>query len=150
MKISMSSEMAIHAVWYLAVYCDDTPAQAPEIAGKLCVSPSYMVKILKKLARAGILKSKRGKNGGFRLERTPEEISVADILVAIERKTIEYFCLHEERGCPGPGTCAIHETIRAAAEAALRVLKDTDIASLAAQGWRAPAPACPTPADPED
>ncbi len=142
MKITMSSEMAIHAVWYMTVHCDDSPIQAPEIAEKLCVSSSYMVKILKKLAKEGILISKRGKNGGFRMGRKPEEISVADILVAIERDAIEYFCLSETRHCPGPGTCPIHSTVERASKAALDVLKATTMSDLAAQGWRAPSPEC--------
>lgn len=142
MKITMSSEMAIHAVWYMAVHCDDTPIQAPEIAEKLCVSSSYMVKILKKLAKEEILISKRGKNGGFRMGRPPAEISIADILVAIERDAIEYFCLHDSRNCPGPETCPIHDTIVRASKAALTVLQSTTLADLATQGWRAPAAEC--------
>jgi len=101
-----------------------------------------MVKILKKLAKEGILISKRGKNGGFRMGRKPEEISVADILVAIERDAIEYFCLSETRHCPGPGTCPIHSTVERASKAALDVLKATTMSDLAAQGWRAPSPEC--------
>jgi len=125
-------------VWYMTVHRGNSPIQAPEIARMLCVSPSYMVKILKKLAKDGVLKSKRGKSGGFSLGRDPAEISVADVLLAIERDAIEYFCLHNNRGCQGPETCAIHDTVRRASEAALKVLRDTTMDSLAAQGWRAP------------
>ena len=142
MKITMSSEMAIHAVWYMAVHCEDSQIQAPEIAEKLCVSSSYMVKILKKLAQQGILVSKRGKKGGFRLGRTPAEISVADIMVAIEREAIEFLCLHDNRHCPGPEGCMIHDTIQRASDAAVEVLRNTSMADLAAEGWRAPAPEC--------
>lgn len=149
MKITMSSEMAIHAVWFMTVHCDESPLQAPEIADKLCVSSSYMVKILKKLAKEGILISKRGKNGGFRMGRKPEDISVADILIAIERDAIEYFCLHDSRHCPGPETCPIHGTVVRASQAALEVLKATTMADLAAEGWRAPAPGCLSGAEEE-
>ncbi|MFH1531807.1 MAG: Rrf2 family transcriptional regulator [Pseudomonadota bacterium] len=142
MKITMSSEMAIHAVWYMSMHREDGPIQAPEVAEKLCVSSSYMVKILKKLAQEGILISKRGKNGGFRMGRAPAEITIADILVAIERDAIEYFCLHDSRRCPGPDTCPIHDTIVRASQAALEVLRGTTVADLVAQGWRAPAPEC--------
>jgi len=138
MKITMSSEMAIHAVWYMSVYCGDTPIQAPEIAEKLCVSSSYMVKILKKLAKKGILASKRGKNGGFRMGRPLEEISIADILIAIEREAVEYFCLHNTRLCPGPDDCPVHDTIQRASEAAVAVLQGTTMADLVNAGWRAP------------
>jgi len=106
------------------------------------VSSSYMVKILKKLAKEGILVSKRGKNGGFRMGRAPAEVSIADVLVAIERDAIEYFCLHDNRRCPGPDSCPIHSTIERASQAALEVLRSTTMADLCAQGWRAPAPGC--------
>lgn len=142
MKITMSSEMAIHAVWYMAAQGNGSLIQAPEIAEKLCVSSSYMVKILKKLAQQGILTSKRGKSGGFGMGRSPEEISIADILVAIERHAIEYFCLHDDRRCAGPDTCPIHETVLQASRAALDVLQSTTIEDLVTKGWRAPSPGC--------
>ena len=142
MKITMSSEMAIHAVWFMAMRNDESPIQAPDVAEQLSVSSSYMVKILKKLAKEGILISKRGKNGGFRMGRAPEDISMADVLLAIERETIEYFCLHETRTCLGPDTCLVHETVVKASQAALKVLQETTMADLVAKGWRAPAPKC--------
>ena len=140
MKITMSSEMAIHAVWYMSTRSKEGPIQAPEIAEMLCVSSSYMVKILKKLAKEGILVSKRGKNGGFRMGRPPAEVNIADIIIAIERDAIEYFCLHDARNCPGTDACLLHSTIMRASQAALDVLQNTTMADLANQGWRAPAP----------
>jgi len=141
MKITMSSEMAIHAVWYLAAHPMERPLQAPEIAHRLSVSSSYMVKILKQLAKVGILASKRGKTGGFRLGRDPARISLADVIGAVDGETLDYSCLHTTRCCPGPVSCAIHDTVQRAADAALAVLRSTTMADLASRGWRAPGPA---------
>jgi len=137
MKVTMSSEMGIHSVWYLALHGEKGLVQAPEIAECLKVSPSYVVKILKKLAREGILASKRGKNGGFRLGRAPQDINLADVIVAVEGDAIIYECLHDDRSCAKDQIeCPVHTAMRRADEAALDVLRATTVEHLVEMSLR--------------
>ncbi|MBX3365479.1 MAG: Rrf2 family transcriptional regulator [Phycisphaeraceae bacterium] len=82
--ISHTSEYALRAAICLAARKDDSPASANEIAQNICVPVGYLQKILRMLARYGILTSQRGIHGGFALAKLPSEISILDILTASE------------------------------------------------------------------
>ncbi len=139
MRVTQSSEVAIHAVWYLATFCAGRQAQAAEVASQLQASPSYTVKILKGLAKGGVLKSKRGKLGGFSLARAPAEISLADIVVAVEKETIKFICDHDCRDCPVEiDQCPVNEIMQEASDAAHAVLSKMSIQDLLDYQWRAP------------
>jgi len=64
-------------------------------------------KILKALARAGLLRSQRGVKGGYHLARDPAEISVEDIIRALEGPIAITACIDEESGCEIEGTCPV-------------------------------------------
>lgn len=74
---------------------------APELAGEANLSQPMVSKILKPLARAGLLESQRGVNGGYSLARTAEEISVADIIAAVDGPIAITECIDD-----GPGACS--------------------------------------------
>ena len=78
--ISQTSEYALRAALFLAARSDDTPASANEIAEAVRVPVGYLQKILRMLAKSGILTAQRGTNGGFALAKVPSAISVLDIL----------------------------------------------------------------------
>lgn len=59
-------------------------ASAAELAGKARLEPTTVSKVLKTLAQAGLVESRRGAAGGYRLARAPGAISVADVIVAME------------------------------------------------------------------
>jgi Rrf2 family protein len=81
--ISQTIEYALRAVYSLA----NTPngAQtAKQIAARMSVPPSYLAKVMQALARAGIVNSTRGLHGGFRLARRPAELSLLEVLNAVQ------------------------------------------------------------------
>lgn len=82
--ISQTSEYALRAALCLAARSDASPASAHEIAEAIRVPPGYLQKILRMLARNGILLAQRGTNGGFSLAKVPTAISILDILKASE------------------------------------------------------------------
>jgi Rrf2 family transcriptional regulator, nitric oxide-sensitive transcriptional repressor len=134
MKVSMSSEMAIHAVWYISTFYKDKLAQAVDISTGLNVSPSYLVKILKCLAKEDILTSKRGKCGGFRLAKPANEIQLSKIISAVEGDAIEYCCMKDDRNCDH-SRCPIHKVMNEASRAASAVLDKITIQDLQTNGW---------------
>ncbi len=85
--ISQTSEYALRAVVHLAK-AGGGPAVAQEIADATHVSVGYLHKILRLLARKGILVAQRGVGGGFSLARTPDEISVLDVLRVTETELV--------------------------------------------------------------
>ena len=81
---SQTVEYALRAVIYLAQHRGDGAVESQRIAEATQVPPSYLSKILQDLARIGILSSKRGVRGGFHLLSSPDDLSVLDVINAVD------------------------------------------------------------------
>jgi len=131
MKLTMSSEMGIHAVWFLAGCEEGVPVLSSRVAREIAVSESYLIKVLKRLVVARILISRKGKKGGYRVRTKPGEISLADIVEACEGTEEIYSCLNEERGCTEHSpNCPVRGALRKASRAMYDELKRVTIADL--------------------
>ena len=85
MKISAKCDYACRAVLELTLaYPTGELLRISDIAASQNIPPKYLVQILIQLKGAGILSSVRGKNGGYRLAKRPDQISVGDIARAID------------------------------------------------------------------
>lgn len=80
---------------------------AAEIAGRVGVAAPTVSKLLKALARAGLLESLRGRRGGYRLARERAEISVAEIIDSIEGRASLTDCAKAPGRCEHEGRCAV-------------------------------------------
>ncbi|MGC9351436.1 MAG: RrF2 family transcriptional regulator [Sulfurovum sp.] len=88
----------------------EKPIGAEQLANELCIPKSFLAKILQNLARAGILESKKGAQGGFILVKDTNEISVREIIIAAEGKAPAVFdCTQYAATCPNGsiGSCSI-------------------------------------------
>ena len=102
MKLSTKGRYGLRAVIDLALTSEN---EAVSISS---ISESYLEQLMGKLRKAGIVKSIRGAQGGYRLGRPPEEISVGDILRALEGDLDPVDCMalkHKEGGCVGQDAC---------------------------------------------
>ncbi len=81
--ISQTSEYALRAVVCLASYPEQELSTA-QISRQTKVPTGYLSKVLQRLARSGLVSSIGGRSGGFRITRTPEKISLLDIVGAVE------------------------------------------------------------------
>lgn len=82
-KISEAASLALHATGVLAD-AGSGRASAEALAGALGVSRAHLVKVLQRLAKAGLVRSSRGPGGGYSLTRPPREISVREVYETIE------------------------------------------------------------------
>jgi Rrf2 family protein len=82
-RVSAKADYAVRAAVEIAA-SDHVPVKAEEIAIKQEIPQTFLVKILHELRMAGLIRTQRGPEGGHQLARPPEEISVADILRAVE------------------------------------------------------------------
>ncbi len=88
MKVSAKSEYACIAMMELAAkYRADQPTRIKAIAEAHGINSGFLVQILLQLKSAGLVDSVRGASGGYQLAKTPEEISLADILTCVEDRT---------------------------------------------------------------
>ncbi len=83
MKIGLETEYALIAVAYIAQHIKDGMVKARTISKTYSLPHEYFLKIMKELAKANILKSKRGLGGGFTLARPAHEISILEIIEAV-------------------------------------------------------------------
>ncbi|GHU41072.1 AsnC family transcriptional regulator [Clostridia bacterium] len=84
MKLSTKGRYGLRAFVDLAVYGGKEPISLTGIAKRQDISPAYLEQLMGKLKRANLVESVRGANGGYRLARTTDEISVGDVLRALE------------------------------------------------------------------
>ena len=99
MLITKASEYAILSLIVLSK--TESPKDSDSLSRELFISKSFLAKILQSLAKNGILKSYKGANGGFVLEKSPEEIDILSIIHAVEGKNPSVFeCSASESDCP--------------------------------------------------
>ena len=133
-------EYGLHCLLYLV----DAPAERPPSARDLAefqgVSPSYVAKLFTQLEKAGLVVSAEGVRGGYRLARPAQDITVLDVVDAIEGRKPLFQCRDVRNRCvlfaESPpkwatrGVCAIHAAMREA-EAHMRLaLKGQTLADL--------------------
>lgn len=107
--ISQTSEYALRAVVYLATI-GGGPATTQEIAAATRVPAGYLSKVLRILAKAGLLVAQRGVGGGFALSRSPDAITALDVLQAADSWMSRI--TECPLGIPGHTTlCSLHKLI---------------------------------------
>ncbi len=107
MQITRETDYAIRCVYYLAGKKGEV-TMVDEIARKMDTPKSFLAKILQKLARAGIVESFRGVKGGFRLAMSPRQISLLDVIEAIQGPVVMNICAMGKEMCRLSDTCFIH------------------------------------------
>src|SRR5687767_3355122 len=84
MRLTRATSYALHAVAYIANQKKDIPTASHIIAEKRGIPERFLLKVLKPLVSAQVLTSVKGPNGGYRLARNPSDISVLDVLEAVD------------------------------------------------------------------
>ena len=106
MMVSTRGRYALRILADLAENQRDNYVTLKEIAERQEISVKYLESIVKDLVRADILEGLRGKGGGYRLGRIPEEIRVLDVLNLTEESLSPVACLAEEaKPCSRASTC---------------------------------------------
>ena len=100
MKLSSKSMYAVRALFSMAYNRSASPSKIDDIAKGESVPPRFLEQIFQELKKAGILGSKRGPKGGYFLTRNPEEITLKDVVCAMEGSTEVSFC-RERSEVPG-------------------------------------------------
>ena len=147
--ITNSVEYGLHCLLWL-VDPDCGQPSSRDLAELQGVSPSFVAKIFPKLEKAGIVRAAQGVRGGYRLARDPADISVLDVVDAIEGDKPLFDCQEIRGRCAvfgdsAPqwatrGVCAIHAAMLRAEQAMRDSLAAESLASIAATvGRKAPA-----------
>jgi Rrf2 family protein len=137
MKLSDGVEWGVHVCTLLAVLPPDSALPAARLAEYHGVPSAYLAKHLQALAGAGVLDTVKGPRGGYRLARPPAEITVLDVVEAIDGAEPAFRCAEIRRRGPAavPAReyklpCGIHRAFTRADTAWRKELAGTTIASL--------------------
>lgn len=107
MLITRETDYAIRCVLYLARERDKV-ASVTEIAKAMHIPKSFLAKILQRLVKTGIARSIRGARGGFMLYRSPTQISLMDVIKAVQGAAEINVCAVDAGRCRLSRTCAVH------------------------------------------
>jgi FeS assembly SUF system regulator len=98
-RLTRQADYGIVVMTYFARVGETETHTARDVAGEIHLPLPMVSKILKCLARGGLLTSHRGVNGGYNLERAPEEVSVADVITALEGPINMTTCTDDDSDC---------------------------------------------------
>ncbi len=105
--ITRKTDYAIRCVLYLAESQSDIVMMS-DIAEEREIPRSFLAKILQQLAKAGIVKSTRGIKGGFSLAKKPADVSMLDVVEAMEGPVAMNICAVEKGRCSLKSICSAH------------------------------------------
>ena len=106
MEISTKGKYGLRAMIDLAQYSEQEAVSISSIAQRQKISESYLEQLVAKLKKAGLVISIRGAAGGYRLARPASDISVGDVLRALEGDVRAVICTAQtEEGCEGEELC---------------------------------------------
>lgn len=137
MRVTKWGECGVLCSLHLAKRFGESATGAQEIAESQGLDLQYTQQVLQRLRKGGVVESERGPRGGYRLSRTPEQISLKDILYAAEGDTFQIICDHapihpnpeNSSMCATKENCSLHgvwQDLRAAIDSLLerRTLAD--------------------------
>jgi Rrf2 family protein len=133
----MLTRSGVHAIRALVVLASQKPGEycgTSAIAAATEAPRNYLGKILLILSRRGLVESQKGLGGGFRLSRSPETISLYDVVESIEDVARWKDCAFGGKACSDESPCVIHTRWGHVRDAYMSLLKNTSVAELVVSG----------------
>ena len=130
--LSKKVKYALKAVMYMARHYDDRRIIVSEISREEYIPHKFLEKILLQLKQKGILVSKIGRQGGYRLSRSPDKITIGEIVRLLEGKVAPIPCVSRaayERcfDCEDEKTCEIRRVMQLVRDAMVNILDNTSL-----------------------
>jgi Rrf2 family protein len=136
MKLTVRGEYALRALIVLGLDYkdDDNVVRIQEISDAQNIPKRFLEQILNDLKSAGIVESKRGVAGGYRLRRAPERITLAEVIRHIEGPLAPVSCVserfYEKCSCPDENKCAIRSVMKELRGAIVKILENVTVAEM--------------------
>jgi Rrf2 family protein len=103
----MRTDYGLIALKHIASLPDGSLANAREIAANFSLPPNMLAKILQSLSQSGIIEAQKGSGGGYRLARSPGEVTLAQILESIEGPVHMVMCTSNDGCCTLEDRCTV-------------------------------------------
>lgn len=128
--ITRQADYAVRSVLDLALRQPEQAAFSREIAERQDIPPSFLAKILTRLAAQGIVQTQRGVNGGVRLARAAAEINLLQVVEAIDGPLSLNLCVQHPGLCPREDNCVVHPVWELVTQELRERLKSISFAAL--------------------
>jgi Rrf2 family protein len=140
MKLSLRGEYALRALLVLGLNHDREVLRIQRISDEQKIPKRFLEQILNDLKSAGLVESKRGVTGGYRLARRPEDISLASVIRHIEGALAPVSCVserfYEKCSCPDEARCAIRSVMKEVRDAVVKIAERVTVADLCERSRR--------------
>jgi Rrf2 family protein len=130
MELTRKGEYAIRGILYLASRPQGKVALISEIAESAEVPKSFLAKIFQSFAKVGLVSSFRGTGGGFVLARPASQITLREVVEAVEGPIVPNRCLIEKGTCLHDDTCSVHPVWRRVQNEVVAILDGITIEEL--------------------
>ena len=108
MELTRKGEYAIRGIVYLASQQPDRVCLLSDIAAAVDVPQTFLAKIFQQFSKIGLVRSYRGTGGGFVLGRSPEKISLLEVVEAVEGSITPNRCVTRDDECDRSFSCKVH------------------------------------------
>jgi Rrf2 family protein len=133
MQVTRATDYAVRIMVELASLPPGDKVQLNELIESTGVRGSFLSKVVQRLVHAGMVSSHRGTRGGFSLRVSGEEVTLLDVIEAIEGPTQMNLCLGSGPGCERKSWCGVHPIWKKAQSAFVQELGSVSIAHLAVE-----------------
>ena len=134
MKLTLRGEYALRAMLVLGLRYDQPVVRIQAISQQQNIPKRFLEQILNDLKQAGLVESKRGVTGGYRLAKRPEQISMAEVVRHTQGALAPVSCVsqnfYEKCSCPDESRCAIRSVMKEIRDAIARIAEQVSIAEL--------------------
>lgn len=130
LKLTKKADYALMAMKHLAEQPGRTARSAKDVADAFDIPPEALAKILQRLAKAGLLHSQHGINGGYALARPAHTVSAFEVIKAIDGPLFITSCVTVRGECDQSERCNIREPLRKVNESIEAVLKRIKISHM--------------------
>ncbi len=137
MNLSLRGEYALRALIVLGLNYGDAVVRIQTISAQQNIPKRFLEQILNDLKSAGVVESRRGVAGGYRLSKPPEDISLATVIRHIEGPLAPVSCVSEKFyarcSCPDENKCGIRSVMKEVRDAIVKILDGVTVAELCAR-----------------
>jgi Rrf2 family iron-sulfur cluster assembly transcriptional regulator len=130
LELTRRGDYAVRAMLALAAQGGDSPMSARRIAEQMAIPARFVPHVLADLVAAGLVTARTGRTGGYRLARPAAEISLLDVITAVEGDARRTACVLRGIPCGSDGYCAVHPVFMAAQDAMLETLAGATLADV--------------------
>ena len=136
LKISEGSNLAIHALSYLAAVPRGQVTSVARMAEVLYVSRDHLGKVMQRLTRVGLVTSRRGPKGGFALGLKPKEVNLLQVVEAIDGPVSLAQCFSSEGSCVQFEKCNLKSPLQRLNDIVIQIMSQVSIAHLVEEEFR--------------